>query len=352
MHNIRYAFTDVFMWSNNKSTMRSTVYSALVVCLLGLFCRFVLWPVARLFTDLDYVQRNLSLGGGHASVSIYVVLLTFVFSIAQLAINGGNHHNRQLFTIAVYSSIVFAVALVVDGFLQAPYDPQYGAYKTLHLVCMTLVPLALAGLTVLLQRLFRSNMHTAITVATLVLGASVTYWQPYPQLKSLVTRPTPAWWVDAAQRELSDNPSRTILCLDTRKDGWRGFDGYNCTRLVVGIQGRTTDETNIWTAANICAVYSSQVSSIKMNFWKNVTILVTDGNRLVNSDNCDFFGWVGPSGETDSAYPIGWLSGVPWKTVRVIGPDGREVKKTFEYIRGDFGYPDEVIDELEQSLLD
>lgn len=348
-HNLRNGLTNVFRRINNRSAMWSTMYWVAAVGLLGLVSRFVLWPIARLFTDLDYVRFTLSLDGGYATVSIYVVLLTFVLSIACIAMSSSNHH-RQLFMVAVYGAMAFAIALVVVGFLQAPYDPQYGAYKTLHLVCMSLVPVALAGLTVLLHRLFRSNMHVAFAVATLVLGASVTYWQPYPQVKSLVTRPTPAWWVDAALRELSDNPSQTILCLDSRKDGWRGIDGYNCTRLVVGIQGRTTDETNIWTAANICAVYSSQVASIKMNFWKNVTILVTDGNRLVNSDNCDFFEWAGPNGETDSAYPIGWLSGVPWKTVRVIGPDGREVKKTFEYIRGDFGYPDEVIDRLEQSL--
>jgi len=348
-HNVRNGLTNVFRRINNRSAMWSTMYWVAAVGLLGLFGRFVLWPIARLFTDLDYVRFTLGLGGGYATVSIYVVLLTFVFSIACIAMSSSNHH-RQLFMVAVYGAIVFAVALVVVGFLQAPYDPQYGAYKTLHLVCMSLVPVALAGLTVLLHRLFRSNMQAAFAVAILVLGASIAYWQPYPQVKSVVTRPTPAWWVDAALRELSDNPSQTILCLDSRKDGWRGIDGYNCTRLVVGIQGRTTDETNVWTAANICAVYSSQVASIDKKFWKSVTILVTDENRLVSSvSGCDDLGWAGPNGETDSAYLIGWLSGVPWKTVRVIGPDGREVKKTFEYLRGD-EYQDEVIDRLEQSL--
>jgi len=351
-HNLHNELTNVFRRINNRSTMWSTMYWVIAVGLLGLFSRFVLWPIARLFTDLDFVRFNLVLAGGYATVSTYIVLLTFVFSIAYIAISS-NSHLRQLFMVAVYGAIVFAVALVVVGFFQAPYDPEYGAYKTLHLVCMSLVPVALAGLTVLLHRLFRSNMHTAFAVATLVLGVSVAYWQPYPQVTSLVIRPTPAWWVDAALRELSENPSQTILCLDTRKDGWQGIDGYNCTRLVVGIQGRTTDETNVWTAGNICAVYSSQVASIDKKFWKSVTILVTDESRLVSSvSGCDDFGWAGPNGETDSAYRIGWLSGVPWKTVRVIGPDGREVKKTFEYIRGDFGYPNSAIDELEQNLLD
>lgn len=328
----------------------SSVVQIIVVVSFVLFARFVIWPITRLFMDVDYVQFALGLPGAHAAVSTYVVLLTFVLSSAFLGIaSNGSVTSRGLSTVA-YSMIGLAVALLVYGFSQAPFEPQYGAYKTLHLVCMALVPLALAGLTSVLHRTFASKIHTAIAVAFLVLASSVTFWEPYAQVKPLLTRPDAAWWVNGALKELSDNPSRTILCLDTRKENWRGFDAYFCTRQVAGIQGTWSSETGLWTAANICYVTSEQISSIPEEFWSNVTILVTDPNRLVNSDNCDTFGWAGPSGEFNEKYPIGWLSGVPWKSIRVIGPDGREVTKSFEYLRGDFGYPDEVIDELERSL--
>jgi hypothetical protein len=162
--------------------------------------------------------------------------------------------------------------------------------------------------------------------------------------------PEYAWWTTAAAQELSQRPERLLLCLDSRGENWGGYTSYVCSRQLAGLQGATADTTKIWTAAQLCQVTSAQIAGFADTFWDNVTLIVTDNSRLVSSVDCDGFGWAGPNLPRNSKYPIGYLSTVNWKSVRVVDRDGREVVKSFDYLRNETGFSDEIVNALEKSL--
>jgi len=176
---------------------------------------------------------------------------------------------------------------------------------------------------------------------------SMTYFQPYPRLKNLLVTQPAEFWVDAAAQELTQNPGRLVLCLDTREQ-WEEADGHTCSRLLAGIQGKSSAETSVWNGVNLCRATPATVAQLPLQFWQNLTLIVTNRDRLVSTDECDKYGWSGPGLPSDDRYPIGVLTGVPWKIVRVVGADGAEASKSFSYLRGVI--PDEVVDKLEASL--
>jgi hypothetical protein len=257
-------------------------------------------------------------------------------------------HSQKLFWIIIVSSIMFPTVLIAYGFVYPPYAPQYAAYKALYLICLTITPVSIAGLTLALKRVTRSGSHAVVAVVVVALMGTATYLEPYPRLKRLLDKQPAAFWVEAAYKELTRDTNRLVMCLDTREQ-WVGMEAHVCSAQLAGIQGRVSTDTDVWTLTNICRATSAEVAALPEVFWQNLTLIVTDAERLVSTDECDRYGWAGPGLPDDERYPIGILSGVPWKVVRVIGPDGEEVKKSFHYLGGQV--PEEVLDELERSLV-
>lgn len=339
----------VKLWSESRS--RLDWFLLALVGVVGLVAmRFLVWPVAKSILDIQYLTYQLSLGGAYASVHPYLILVIFGLAIGTLASSMGNGAESALFKLMVLCSVALPTIFVGLGFFRTPYEPQYAAYKSLQLVSMVVISIAIAGLVRAAIRLSRSTTYSVVAIAVVILIGGVTYMEPYPQVRNLMVAPEGAWWVNAASNELSENPDRLLVCLDTRSKDWRGYDAYVCTRQLAGIQGRTSYETNTWTAANICQVSSAQMAAIPVEFWRKLTILVTDKDRLVNSNHCDGFGWAGPEMPNDEQYPIGWLSSVPWREVRVIDQDGNAVKKSFRYLKDETGFTDEIIEQLERTL--
>jgi len=310
----------------------------------------VLLPIVKVFVDVEYVRYNLFLQGGYAVVHSYVLLSTIILSLVAISQLNSQAVLVRMTRVLTICIIMFLVGLVAVSFVWSPNDPQYGTYKTAHLVGMVLMPLAIAGLSALAFRLLKSKIHAAFAVGALFVIGALTYLEPYPQIKQLLQSPAPAWWVTAAAQELSENPQRLVLCLDTRGENWAGYSAYVCSRQLAGIQGRTSYETNTWTAANICTVSSDQVASLPREFWSELTLIVTDPQRLVNSNTCDGFGWAGPDMPQDEKYPIGWLSGVDWNAVRIVGPEGQLGTKSFAYLLSETGFTEATVAKLEASL--
>ena len=294
------------------------------------------------------VKGLLVVDGGKADVDPLVAIFILLFAVIAAANSALVSASRRLLGVLLASCIAFPVFLIAYGFAQPPYAPQYAAYKVLYMVCLVVTPISIAGLTLVVEKVSKSAVFTVLAVFVVVVMGSATYFEPYPRVKNLLVASPAEFWVDAAIKELAKNPDRLLLCLDTREQ-WQGQDARDCSRQLAGIQGKTDITPLVWLEANICRATSADVAALPAEFWQNVTLLVTDSQRLVSTDECDRYGWAGPGLPDDERYPIGALSGVPWNVVRVIGPDGEEVKKSFAYLGGEV--PEEVLEKLERSLI-
>ena len=297
--------------------------------------------------SLNYAVSLLGVDGGKAEADPILVVVLFLLAFVASARVSNGTASRKLFSLIIGSCMCFVSLLVAYGFVQPPYSPQYPAYKLTYLMCLMLVPVSIAGLTMVVAQLCKSRSITVLAVAAVTIMGSLTYFQPYPRLRNLLNPPPAEFWADAAFQELTRNPERLVLCLDTREQ-WEEADGHNCSRLLAGIQGKSSEETTIWSGVNLCRVTPMDVAALPTEFWQNLTLLVTNRDRLVSTDECDTYGWSGPGLPEDDKYPIGVLTAVPWKVVRVIGADGQEATKSFSYLRGEV--PDAVVDRLERSL--
>lgn len=299
------------------------------------------------FPSLSYLVGLLNVDGGRADVDPLLAVIMSLLAIVAASNIASSAHSQKLFGIIIVSSIMFPTVLIAYGFAYPPYAPQYAAYKALYLICLTITPVSIAGLTLALKRVTRSGSHAVVAVVVVALMGTATYLEPYPRLKRLLDKQPAAFWVEAAYKELTRDTNRLVMCLDTREQ-WVGMEAHVCSAQLAGIQGRVSTDTDVWTLTNICRATSAEVAALPEVFWQNLTLIVTDAERLVSTDECDRYGWAGPGLPDDERYPIGILSGVPWKVVRVIGPDGEEVKKSLHYLGGQV--PEEVLDELERSL--
>lgn len=328
---------------------KSSLGIAIVVGVLGLiFGRYMFGLEGRSLSDYPEMIRTLLIvDGGKADVHPLVAITVSLFAIVAASNTSLVKSSRWLFTALLGSCIIFPALLIAYGFTQPPYSPQYAAYKVLYMICLVVTPVSIAGLAITVRRLSQSDALAVIAIVVVVIMGSTTFLEPYPRLKNLLVAPPTEFWVDAAMMELTMHPDRRLICLDTREQ-WQGQDARDCSRQLAGIQGMTNSSPLVWLEANICRASSAEIAALPEEFWQNVTILVTDSQRLVSTDECDRFGWAGQGLPDDERYPIGVLSGVPWKTVRVIGPDGEEVRKSFAYLSGKV--PDEVLVQLEQGV--
>jgi len=341
---------DLYGRVSSASTSQVILF-ALVVAVLALLGWKVLQPLVSPLGDPSYVSYLLSLGGGAAEVepilamAIILLALMFAGTIASSMLR-----RNRMDVIIVCLIALSVVGMFTASFLIPPFGPNYGATKWLGIASFILTPLAIAGIASSLES--RTRMQRPIAQVALVvvcLSPFVMRWDPYFYVYQLMKPVSPAWWQPAATIELRENPDRTIVCLDTRRDNWSG-NTLTCTRMLAGLQGSWSDFTAVWYAGNACNVNSNALAVFEETVWQNLTIIVTDGSRLTSTNSCDNLGWSGPHTETDPQFRLGWLTHVEWKGVRVVDPNGIPVKKSFDYLRNESQYTNDVVDSLDASL--
>jgi hypothetical protein len=324
---------------------------ALLVAVLAFLGWKVLQPLVSRLGDPSYVSYLLSLGGGAAEVEPILATAIIFFALLFSGTSASSRLRRNRMDVIVVCLIALSVVgMFTASFLIPPFGPNYGATKWLGIASFVLTPLAIAGISRSLE--WRTGMRRPIAQVTLVvvcLSPFVMRWEPYFYVYQLLKPVSPAWWQPAATIELRENPDRTIVCLDTRRDNWSG-SSLICTRMLAGLQGRWSDITAVWYAGNVCNVNSNALAVFDNAVWQNLTIIVTDGSRLTSTNSCDNLGWSGQQTETDPQFRLGWLTYVEWKDVRVVDPNGIPVNKSFDYLRNESQYTEEVIDSLNASL--
>lgn len=333
----------------SKSRFERSAYVAAIIVAAFFGWRVVI-PLARRFADFDYVTYSLSLGGGVAEIEP-ILAAAIIFFAVTFAASTATTSLRLHVDIIVIALIGLSVAgMFALSYLVPPYGPNYGAEKWLYIASFILLPLTVAGIAVALASRFGNRLIPVSVIVVVVCCAPfVMRWEPYLQTYQLFKPVEPAWWQVAAGRELRESPERTIVCLDTKRDGW-SFSALVCTRMLAGLQGNWSQLTSNWYAGNYCNVTSDALKSVDEATWRNLTIIVTDGSRLTSAISCDDAGWAGPSRDKDPQYPLGWLTHVRWRNVRIIDPEGNPVIKSFDYLSNESQYSDEVIGSLNASL--
>jgi hypothetical protein len=300
----------------------------MMTVLLSVFAGLALmWLMRRIFSSVldnlswDYFTFNMSLSGGVQSVSGILALagLCAVVFVCGTRLDH-DHRTAARITGAVLPMgiAIYCVAVYLVSFVGTPYSPKYGAVKLLYLTSSISVPLVAVCASIIVSRA-RASKLVHISVGPLVLVTLALFdpsrvffaWPKSVELK--------ADWAPAVVREITRKPDRRVVCLNTTTDPGQDIWGYICTRMTAGLQGApdtsaslSSYQFNTWTAANIGQIGPEQAATAwDEEFYRTLTILVFDPARRDNGD----------------PRQIAWLADVDWTAVRIIGPDGKVVKR-------------------------
>lgn len=282
--------------------------------------------------------------GGEARVFGWFAVLVQVVVLLSL---GPSRNTISAIRSAVVSSLcVSATLLMILGWFLPPYEPAYGPHKYLYLVTFAIAPLAIGWFR---RQVESQSVLVVVTLVIVAIGgvlqAAVT---PLSELSLRVSSSGRAEWEQGAIIALNSFPERDVLCMETREDGDREYEAYRCTRLLNGMQGSDRNFSN-W---NLCYVPSSEVAEVSDSEWQNLTILVSDGNRLSSTDGCQSKGWAGEGIPDNDKYLLGWATGIRWDLVKIVSYDGRVVNPDFEYLRQHPQYSDSEILGLRNRLAE
>jgi hypothetical protein len=300
----------------------------MIAVLVSVFVGLVLmWLMRRIFSSVldnlswDYFTFNMSLSGGVQSVS-GILALAGLCAVVFVCGTRLDHDHRTAARIAgavlPMGIAIYCVAVYLVSFVGTPYSPKYGAVKLLYLTSSISVPLVAVCASIIVSRA-RASKLVHISVGPLVLvtlalfdpGRVFFAWPKSVQLH--------AEWAPAALSEVAQEPHRRLVCLNTTTDYARDYAAYLCSRMASGLQGISAPteswssyQFNTWTAANIGQIGPDQAATAwDEDFYRSLTILVFDPARRDNGD----------------PRQIAWLADVDWTAVRIIGPDGKVVKR-------------------------
>jgi len=324
--------------------MRGTLISTLVlVVLLGSLAAFA-WRggfLSRPWAQFSFLMEQV---GGEARVIGWFSVVVF-FGALLTALQS---HTQ---TPPVYASFVLvlcvsATALMVLSWLVPPFEPQYGPNKYLYLITFVVVPVSVTTLSNFLPK--KESVIAALALLTIGGGVFQAAGSPMSELSRRLESDSGAEWTAGLEAALSSFPNRQVLCIETRADGDEEYDAYRCSRLAAGMQAIQGQVIDPWW--NLCAVPSEQIALLPDSFWRNVTILVSDGNRLSSNDGCQARGWAGEGTPPDSRYLLGWASGIRWDLVEIIAYDGSLVRPSFEFLKGESDFTPEEVSRLDSEF--
>jgi hypothetical protein len=263
--------------------------------------------------NLDYVIYNLTLAGGYAVVSPWLVLLGFSLCLWWgFQKSETNEVSQGALVVALLMPII---VLFTWSYFLAPYTPQYGAWKYLYIGAAVAVPWSI----IICGRVLSEKISLkVITYVPLLILLGLGLFAPPFQHTNWISKANGSGyeWTKPVVNELRMNPERPVVCLNTfQNDEGTNYAGYLCSRMALGLGGFDTYEVRVWAAANICQIGAEQARlAWPIPFQRNLTVLLFDPARTSSYASCQ-----AQSLENKN----GWLSSVDWNVVRKIGPDGK-----------------------------
>ena len=319
---IYFAMTVIQIGSNwikkrqNRADIVKIIVVSPVLTALGFFVFRKVFPgFFGNVSDLDYIIRNLTLPGGYASVNPWLTIIGIsVCLFSGLRESASDSVSRSSLVVALFVPILI---LFTWSYFLSPYVPQYGAWKYLYIAVAVAVPWA-----VLIVGKELGKMYKGLSLASIPLVIALVFSLLTPPMQNL------SWvssvgksedpWIGAIVKELRDNPTRPVVCLNTFKsDEGNNIYAYICSRMAQGLGGFDTYPLRTWTAANICQIPPEQAESAwDRDFQGNLTVLTFDTKRTSSFYSCQL-----PVGD----YQNGWLSNVDWNLIKRIDYEGNEV---------------------------
>ena len=233
----------------------------------------------------------------------------------------GDTWSTQFLASLLIGLFVTNCCLFVLGYFLEPFYPQYGPFKFLFITTSACFPMAVGYFSRWNSQKATNNASFVVLLAAVVF-AFVASGHPIHYLGSLTNGSSKETrWSGQLINEIESNPERVVVCLDTSTENDFDYESYLCSRVAVGLQGVNDSEYMMWVGANLCLNDSSLFESdlFDDDFYKRLTILVTDSDRYTSGGSCQGKGWGGDQ------YEMGWLSDTNWSLVRVVGYDGKEV---------------------------
>lgn len=312
---ILYAVLTGVQWLiRNKSSSRRR--HSLRVCALAivvfLFVRLLLFGYITTVLDWDYLLSQLRLTGGYSEIRLEIVVVTFLLAAVWLFRERTPSSARNL----VAATVIPFFILIVLSYAVSPYAPRYGVMKFMFIVTAVLVPMAYVTVvdkvTVSLSGLEVGSVACLMILFFALIAPPGASWNwlhntPY----GLNT------WAQPVVEVSKSDTERVVGCVTVKADGTplNSVHSYVCSRLAFGLHAQDTSAHRVWTAGNICQIGPKQAAAeLTPSFYKNLTVIVT---VLPEGTN--------PCGDITPETPAGWLTDVPWESIRTVDEGGNEI---------------------------
>jgi hypothetical protein len=262
--------------------------------------------------DIDFVIYNLTLAGGYATVSPWLVLLGFA---GCLWWGFSSDSSDELSRVSLVSALIIpVVGLFTWSYFLSPYTPQYGAWKYLYMAAAVAVPWSI----LIFGRGLASSVKPGVLVQVpLWILLALGLFSPPFQHSFWVNTSQPAGyeWESTVVNELRENPERPVVCNNSIKDDdGQKYIAYLCSRMSLGLGGFDQEKHKVWNAANYCTVSAEQMKSEwPVEEQKNLSVILFDPTRTSSFAGCQ---------APVEGYPNGLLSFVDWNVVKKLSPNG------------------------------
>jgi hypothetical protein len=260
----------------SRSSMRTRL---LVLCgstifLIPIYTFF--WPQFRRVVDFAYIRKMLVIDGGVASVT-NLFAFTVILSVVLFVLEKNSTWPKRIISYYFFSFLFYLLVIQVASRSIEPYTLHYAYQKTFVLFIYIFIPWSI--LFVVTSIKVNANYFGAALACLLifvVLGqeGQINGTFRYPR----VLRQSQNSWASAATTEILNDPSRSVLCLNTSDESkFTDFHAYECNRLLNGLQGNTYDvRFDSWSPLGIWESPIDVLLELPDSFFSEVTLLVSD----------------------------------------------------------------------------
>lgn len=315
-------------WDLSRRHFVHQIQRKWIVLPLLVSCALAGWLVLRSnyfssYLNLEVLKRNLSLPGGYATISPWIVVTVVGTTILLLPLMW--MRGMRAVSILLSAAVLNVFLFIGLSLIFPPHYPIYGPLKLLYVTSAILSPAVLVLVVVRFQ-------HFEPVKLTLMVGALVLLWstpeQPLrnlgwvPRMTAVVSGPQYPF-VEIVVNELRESPNRPITCLNTHPgDTYWNYITYLCSRMSFGLGGFNEEKHLVWTALQICSAPLIQAEKvINEAFSSELTVIVNDSTRLTTRAGCQV--------PVEGA-PHGWMSWIDWSQVRILDVKGNRLNLTWE----------------------
>lgn len=269
--------------ADRKTKIPRALYVLVIVPIFGFYRYF---GEMRLLFDREWIDSTLGFGGATATAGplLFLCLVGLTLSLMKHLANELPNESEAFFkTLPIILIFGYAASLFVFSFAGPNNALNYAALKMQLFTSAVIVPIAVVGVFKLASSKESQANRLLAATSVLVLFAyegSISQYTSYPWKfnKSEV------FWARAAYEEISANPQRRLVCLNT-SNAIANIEAYNCNRLIVGLQGEENNSAiERWIPLGMWLADPSVLWSQSPEFYKTLTVMKFDASNSTVTD--------------------------------------------------------------------